>query len=284
MAAHQETWPVAVLCGVFAVSRSGFYAYLHRQAAAPIDREEVELVARVQAIAAQTGQSYGSRRMAKQRQAEGFKVGRCKARRLMREAEVVVRRPMHRRPLTTNSRHGYGIAPNLLARQFDVEKPDQAWVGDITYVWTAEGWLYVSVLLDLYSRKVVGWAMSAHIDADLVQAALRMAVGRRQPAPGLLHHTDRGSQYAGQAYQGRLAAQGIRCSMSRKGACVDNAVAERFFGRLKGERTAHRAYATRQDARADILEYIEMFYNSTRLHSYLGYRSPNDYEALLKVA
>ena len=284
MAAHQETWPVAVLCGVFAVSRSGLYAYLHRQAAAPIDREEVELVARVKAIAAQTGQSYGSRRMAKQLQAEGFQVGRCKARRLMREAEVVVRRPMHRRPLTTNSRHGYGIAPNLLARQFDVEKPDQAWVGDITYVWTAEGWLYVSVLLDLYSRKVVGWAMSAHIDADLVQAALRMAVGRRQPAPGLLHHTDRGSQYAGQAYQGRLAAQGIRCSMSRKGECLDNAVAERFFGSLKGERTAHRAYATRQDARADILEYIEMFYNSTRLHSYLGYRSPNDYEALLKVA
>jgi transposase InsO family protein len=151
-------------------------------------------------------------------------------------------------------------------------------------VWTAEGWLYVSVLLDLYSRKVVGWAMSAHIDADLVQAALQMAVGRRQPAPGLLHHTDRGSQYAGQAYQGRLAAHGIRCSMSRKGECLDNAVAERFFGSLKGERTAHRAYATRQDAWADILEYIEMFYNSTRLHSYLGYRSPNDYEALLKVA
>jgi putative transposase len=145
MAAHQETWPVAVLCEVFEVSRSGFYAYLLRQGAAPFDREEVELVARVKAIAAQTGQSYGSRRMAKQLQAEGFQVGRCKARRLMQEAEVVVRRPTHRRPLTTNSRHGYGIAPNLLARQFDVEQPDQAWVGDITYVWTAEGGLYVSV-------------------------------------------------------------------------------------------------------------------------------------------
>jgi putative transposase len=284
VAAHQETWPVAVLCEVFEVSRSGFYAYLQRQAASPVDREEVELIARVKAIAAQTGQSDGSRRMAKQLQAEGFAVGRCKARRLMQEAAVVVRRPTHRRPLTTNSRHGYGIAPNLLARQFDVEQPDQAWVGDITYVWTAEGWLYVSVLLDLYSRKVVGWAMSAHIDADLVRAALQMAVGRRQPAPGLLHHTDRGSQYAGQVYQGLLAAHGIRCSMSRKGECLDNAVAERFFGSLKGEWTAHRAYATRQDARADIIEYIEMFYNSTRLHSYLGYRSPNDYEALLKVA
>jgi putative transposase len=284
MAEHQATWPVAVLCEVFEVSRSGFYAYLQRHAASTIDRQEVELVARVKAIAAQTGQSYGSRRMAKALQAEGVMVGRCKARRLMKEAGVAVRRPTHRRPLTTNSRHGYGIAPNLLARQFDVEKPDQVWVGDITYVWTAEGWLYVAVLLDLYARKVVGWAMSEHINAELVQAAVQMAVGRRQPAPGLLHHTDRGSQYACQAYQELLKAHGIRCSMSRKGECLDNAVAERFFGSLKGERTAHREYATRQDARIDVIEYIEMFYNSTRLHSYLGYRSPNDYEALHKVA
>jgi putative transposase len=279
MAEHQATWPVAVLCEVFEVSRSGFYAYLQRHAASTIDRQEVELVARVKAIAAQTGQSYGSRRMAKALQAEGVMVGRCKARRLMKEAGVAVRRPTHRRPLTTNSRHGYGIAPNLLARQFDVEKPDQVWVGDITYVWTAEGWLYVAVLLDLYARKVVGWAMSEHINAELVQAAVQMAVGRRQPAPGLLHHTDRGSQYACQAYQELLKAHGIRCSMSRKGECLDNAVAERFFGSLKGERTAHREYATRQDARIDVIEYIEMFYNSTRLHSYLGYRSPNGYEA-----
>jgi transposase InsO family protein len=284
MAAHQETWPVAVLCAVFEVSRSGFYAYLHRQATPSIDRPHVELVARVKAIAGQTGQSYGSRRMAKQLQAEGCTIGRYKARQLMQEAGVAVRRPTYRRPLTTQSRHGYGIAPNLLARQFDVEKPDRVWVGDITYLWTAEGWLYLAVLLDLYSRKVVGWAMSAHIDASLVQAALQMAVGRRQPAPGLLHHTDRGSQYACQAYQRVLAAQGIRWSMSRKGECLDNAVAERFFGSLKGERTAHRAYATRQEARADVIEYIEMFYNSTRLHSYLGYRSPNEYEAFRNVA
>jgi transposase InsO family protein len=284
MAEHQETWPVAVLCAVLEVSRSGFYTYLQRQAASPVDREQVELIARVKAIAAQTRQSYGSRRMAKQLQAEGYPVGRYRARRLMQQAGVAVHRPAQRRPQTTDSRHQHGVAPNLLARQFDVEQPDQAWVGDITYVWTAEGWLYVSVLLDLYSRKVVGWAMSAQIDAALVQAAWQMAVGRRQPAPGLLHHTDRGSQYACQAYQGLLAAHGIRCSMSRKGECLDNAVAERFFGSLKGERTAHRAYATRQDARADVMEYIEMFYNSTRLHSYLGYQSPNDYEALGKVA
>jgi putative transposase len=241
MAEHQETWPVAVLCEVFEVSRSGFYAYLHRCATPPIDREDVELVARVKAMAAKTGHSSGSRRVAKQLQAEGGAVGRGKARRLMRDAGVTVHRPPHRRPQTTESRHDHSVAPNLLARQFDVAKPDQVWVGDITSLWTAEGWLSLAVLLDLYSRKVVGWATSAQINAELVQTALQMALGRRQPAPGLLHHTERGSQYASQVYQGLLAAQGIRCSMSRKGECLDNAVAERFFGSLKGERTAHRA-------------------------------------------
>src|SRR5262245_33752986 len=217
--------------------------------------------------------------MAKQLQAEGYTVGRYRARRLMQQTGVTVHRPAQRRPQTTDSRHQHGVAPNLLARQFDVEQPDQTWVGDITYVWTAEGWLYVSVLLDLYARKVVGWAMSAQIDADLVQAALQMAVGRRQPAPGVLHQTERGSQYAGQAYQELLAAQGLRWSMSRQGGGLENAVAARFFGSLKGERTAHRAYRTRHEARAEVIEYIERCYNSTRLHSYLGYRSPDEYEA-----
>jgi putative transposase len=284
MAQHQATWPVAVLCEVLAVSRSGFYAYVQRQAVPRIDRDEVALLARVKAIHAETKQSYGSRRMAKQLQADGFAVGRYKARRCMHQAGVAVRHPRQRRPMTTDSRHRHAVAPNLLARQFDVAQPDQVWVGDITYLWTAEGWLYLAVLLDLYSRKVVGWAMSAHIDVTLVQEALWMALGRRQPAAGLLHHSDRGSQYACQAYQGFLTNAGVRCSMSRKGECLDNAVAERFFGSLKGERTAHCQYATRQEARADVIEYIEMFYNSTRFHSYLGYQSPNEYEALRKVA
>ena len=144
--------------------------------------------------------------------------------------------------------------------------------------------MYVSVLLDLYSRKVVGWAMSSQIDTTFVQDALQMALGRRNPSAGLLHHSDRGSQYASHAYQGVLAAHGIRCSMSGKGECRDNAVAERFFGSLKQERTSHRDYATRQEAKDDIIDYIEMFYNSTRLHSYLGYVSPNDYEGLAKAA
>jgi putative transposase len=284
MAQHQDMWPVAVLCEVLEVSRSGFYTYMQRHASPTIDRDELEELARVKAIAAETGYSYGSRRMAKQLQAAGFAVGRHKARQLMRQAGIVVRRRTRRRPVTTESRHGYHVAPNLLARQFDVDQPDQVWAGDITYVWTAEGWLYVAVLLDLYARKVVGWAMSSHVDVTLVQEALHMALGRRQPAAGLLHHSDRGSQYACQAYQRLLADAGMRCSMSRKGECLDNAVAERFFGSLKRERTGHCQYATRQEAQDDVIDYIEMFYNSTRLHSYLGYVSPNAYEAVLKAA
>ncbi len=260
------------------MSRSGFYAYQARQAHPKIDAEEVALVARVRAIAVATRSSYGSRRMAKALQAEGFAVGRVKARRLMKEAGVQVPRAKRRVPVTTNSRHGYEVAPNLLARHFDVDEPDQAWVGDITYVATAEGWLSVSTLLDLYSRKVVGWAMSSRIDTTLVQDALEMALGRRRPSAGLMHHSDRGSQYASHAYRDLLKKHGIACSMSGKGDCLDNAVAERFFGSLKREWTAHRYYDTRQEARDDIIAYIEMFYNSTRKHSYLGYVSPNDYE------
>ena len=202
----------------------------------------------------------------------------------MHQAGVVVQRPKRRGPITTDSRHGYAVAPNLLARQFDVAKPDEVWVGDISYVWTAEGWLYVSTLLDLYSRKVVAWAMSSRIDTTLVQDTLRMALGRRQPSAGLLHHSDRGSQYASHAYQDMLADHGIVCSMSSRGECLDNAVAERFFGSLKREWTAHRDYATRQEARDDIIAYIEMFYNSRRKHSYLGYVSPNEYEKCACVA
>ena len=284
MAQHQQLWPVSILCRVLAVSRSGFYAYVQRQTTTCIGAEEVALVARVKAIAAETRSSYGSRRMAKQLQDDGFAVGRYKARRLMQQAAVTVRRPKPHHPVTTDSRHGYAVAPNLLARQFTVGQPNQVWVGDITYVWTAEGWLYVAVLLDLYARKVVGWAMSSHVDAALVQEALRMALGRRRPSAGLMHHADRGSQYAGQAYQCLLEAHDLHCSMSRKGDCLDNAVAERFFGSLKRERTAHCHYATRQEARDDVIDYIEMFYNSRRKHSYLGYVSPNEYEALAKVA
>lgn len=284
MAEHQAIWPVSVLCEVLDVSRSGFYAYLQRHAQASVNAEEVALLTRVKAIAAETRHSYGSRRMAKQLQDDGFHVGRAKARRLMHKAGVAVQRPRRRGPMTTDSRHHYAVAPNLLARQFDVTAPDHVWAGDITYIWTAEGWLYLAVLVDLYSRKVVGWAIDHHMETTLVQDALQMALGRRAPAAGLRHHSDRGSQYASHAYQAQLANQGIVCSMSEKGECLDNAVAERFFGSLKGERTSLRHYATRREARDDVIDYIEMFYNSKRLHSYLGYVSPNDFEMLARVS
>jgi putative transposase len=284
IAEHQDIWPVSVLCEVLDVSRSGFYEYLQRHAQVSGDAEEVVLLTRVKAIAAETRHSYGSRRMAKQLQDAGFHVGRAKARRLMNKAGVAVQRPRRRGPMTTDSRHHYAVAPNLLARQFDVTSPDQVWAGDITYIWTAEGWLYLAVLVDLYSRKVVGWAMSHHIDKTLVQDALQMALGRRSPAAGLMHHSDRGSQYASHAYQAMLADHGIVCSMSEKGECLDNAVAERFFGSLKREWTLHGYDATRQEARDDIIDDLEMFYNSRRKHSSLGYISPNNYEQFALVA
>lgn len=260
------------------VSRSGFYDYVSRQSHPVIDAEEVTLLARVQAIAAQSRSSYGSRRMARALQDEGFQVGRYKARRLMNDAGVVVKRRHARKPQTTDSRHGYGVAPNVLDRQFDLTKPNIAWAGDLTYVWTQEGWLYLAVLLDLYSRKVVGWSLGSRMNVGLVKGALEMVMGRRNPEPGLIHHTDRGSQYACHVYRDMLSKHGMVCSMSGKGECLDNAVAERFFGSLKREWTSYRHYETRQEARDDIIEYIEMFYNSNRKHSYLGYLSPNEYE------
>jgi putative transposase len=284
MAEHQDIWPMTVLCAVLEVSRSGFYTYLHRQKTRVIDVTERALVARVKAIADDPRDRYGRRRMAKQLQAEGFAVGRAKARRLLHQAGVAVQRPKRRGPVTTESRHGYAVAPNRLARQFAVAKPEQVWVGDISYVWTAEGWWYVSPRLDLSSRKVVGGAMSSRCDTPVGQDTLQMALGRRHPAAGLLHHADRGSPDASDAYQDLLVAHGIVCSMSGKGACLDNAVAERFFGSLQREWTAHRSYATRQEARDDSIAYIAMFYNSRRQHSYLGYVSPNAYEKLARVA
>jgi putative transposase len=284
IAEHQHCWPVTVLCEVLGVGRSGFYDYQKRQAAPALSHEEIDVLERIKAISEKTHHSYGSRRLVKPLQDEGYDVGRFKVRRLMKLAGVSVESRCRRGPKTTESRHGYGVAPNLLERHFDVTAPNIAWCGDITYIWTEEGWLYTAVLLDLYSRKVVGWAMSDHVDTPLVRDALEMALGRRQPDVGLIHHSDRGSQYACHAYRELLTEHGIACSMSGKGDCLDNAVAERFFGSLKRERTSKRSYRTRQEARDDIIDYIEMFYNSGRKHSYLGYVSPNAYEKCARAA
>jgi transposase InsO family protein len=284
IANNQQTWPVAGLCDVLGVRRSGFSDYQKRQAAPAFSGEEIDLLERIKALSEKTHHSYGSRRLVKHLQDDGYRVGRFKVRRLMKQAGVSVEGRRWRGPKTTDSHHGYGGAPNLLERNCVVTAPNVAWCGDGTYIWTEEGWLYTSVVLDLYSRKVVGWSMSNHVDTQLVTGALEMALGRRQPVAGLIHHSDRGSQYARHAYREMLADHDIAGSMSGKGDCLDNAVAERFFGSLKRERPSKRSSRSRQEARADIIDYIEMFYNSWRKHSSLGSVSPNEYEKIARAA
>lgn len=235
------------------------------------------LLSKVRRIHSETRGSYGSRRTAERLRMQGHPVGRYRARSLMKKAGVsVTHRKKFRR--TTDSKHNLPVAPNLLNRNFQVDRPDKVWCSDITYLWTMEGWLYLAVIIDLFSRKVIGWAMSHRMKASLVMEALSMAYWRRKPAKGLIHHSDRGSQYAASHYRHRLDVYGMLCSMSRKGDCWDNAVVESFFHSLKTEWTSKILYQTRNDARNDVIKYIEMFYNSQRLHSYLGYKQPNDFE------
>lgn len=267
-----------MLCRLMGVSRSGFYEFLRRGGRAP-DAERVQRREVVKQVAEASGQTYGSRRMAKALGLLGYRVGRYQARRLMREAGVWVRYRRRYRA-TTNSNHRQAVFPNRLQRQFAPSGPNRVWASDISYVWTHEGWLYLAVVIDLYSRKVVGYAMGRHLGSRLACEALRMALWRRRPPKGqLIHHSDRGVQYASRAFRRLLEAHGIEGSMSRKGDCWDNAVVESFFGSIKSERLHWRSYQSRQQARADIAEYITMFYNSHRLHSYLDYQSPNGFES-----
>jgi putative transposase len=274
---HKNTYPVRLQCEVMGVSRSGYYYYQKTVADRSIDPVHQEMLDWVRKIAVASDYSYGSRRMRKALNALGYPVGRDKARNLMKEAQVQVRQ-RKKYKVTTDSKHHHPVFENLLSRQFDVPGPDQVYASDITYVWTREGWLYLAVVMDLFSRKVVGWSMSSRMKAQLVCDALRMAIWRRRPRGGLIHHSDRGSQYASNAFRRLLKVNGFRGSMSRKGDCWDNAVVESFFGSLKQERVQWRNYQTRNEAQQDILNYISMFYNSHRLHSYLGYVSPNDFE------
>jgi transposase InsO family protein len=259
------------------VSRSGYYNYIQNVDNPRFDGDP-ELAADAKAVFKASGKTYGSRRMSRALRALGYPVGRHQARTLMRQLGLRVL-PNRRFRVTTDSKHDLPVAPNVLARDFDVKIPDRVWAGDITYLWTQEGWLYLAVIIDLYSRKVVGWSIKQRMTTDLVQDALTMAVWRRRPKPGLIHHTDRGSQYASVAYQRELQKHDMICSMSRKGDCWDNAVVERFFRSLKTERSNHQLYRTRDEAKQDVIDYIEMFYNSRRLHSYLGYLSPNEFES-----
>lgn len=270
---QQKAIPVKQACRVLAVSRAGYYQ--HRQRG----QSEADRVATVQvkmAFAA-GNQSYGSRRVSQALRAQGIPIGRYRVRRLMREATL---RPVWKRKFvhTTDSKHALPVADNVLDRQFDATAPNRAWVSDITYVRTGQGWLYLAAVMDLFSRKIVGWAMAPSMPTALVASALRMALQQRRPPPGLVLHSDRGSQYASQDYQALLNQNGIVCSMSRKGNCWDNAVMERFFLNLKMERVWQRDYTNHGEAQRDIADYIVSFYNCTRLHSTLGYLPPAAYE------
>ena len=276
IAQQRKAYPVALMCRLLGVSTAGFYDYLKR-CVRPDDPARLKLLSWVKRLAKASTFTYGSRRMSAGLRALGYAVGRDKARGLMKEAGVWVRY-RKRFKVTTNSKHHQPVFENRLKRQFDVTEPDRVWASDITYCWTGEGWLYLAVVIDLYARKVVGWSMSRRMKSSLVCDALTMAIWRRRPQAGLIHHSDRGVQYASQAFRKLLKAHSILGSMSRKGDCWDNAVVESFFGSLKCERLFWQHYPTRQAAQNDIVDYIAMFYNPLRLHSYLEYKSPDQYE------
>ena len=263
----------ARLCRLLDVSRSGLYAARRRRRVP----RSCSLSKPMQVAFHASGCNYSSRRLSKELKAQGLTAGRHRIRRLMKRQGLQPRwkpRFVH----TTDSRHDLAVAANILDRRFNPEGRDQTWVADITYIRTRRGWVYLAAVMDLYSRKVVGWAMAPTMPAELVCAALQMAITLRQPSPGLIVHTDRGSQYASQVYRNLLDRHGLVASMSRKGNCWDNAVMERFFLSLKVERVWQRNYANSSEAIGDITQYIAGFYNTRRLHSTLGYRSPADYE------
>ena len=271
---HKKAVPVGRLCRVLGVSRSGYYGSRQRAKLAP---KACLVSTQLKAEFAASGKIYGSRRLSAVLCAQGLRTGRHRVRRLMREHGL---RALWRRKFvrTTDSGHALPVSANVLARRFNPSGPNQAWVSDITYIRTRSGWLYLAVVLDLYARKVVGWAMAPTMHAELVCAALQLAIAQRQPTPGLIVHSDRGSQYASALHQALLARHSLVGSMSRKGNCWDNAVMERFFLSLKTERVWQRDYANHADAMTDIADYIVGFYNSVRLHSKLGNLPPNAFE------
>lgn len=276
--AHAGRVPVRLMCRTLAVSPSGYYAWVAR----PESRRAAEnrrLLAEIRVIHAASRRTYGSPRIHATLQAQGQRVSTHRVARLMRAGRIRAKTVKKWRA-TTDSAHPYPVVPNTLNRQFAVAAPNRVWAGDITYVWTVEGWLYLAVVLDLYSRRVIAWGMGSRLTQELVTAALTMAVEHRRPARGVVHHTDRGSQYAATQYREVLAGHGLTASMSRRGNCWDNAVVESFFHTLKTEHVHHQRYRTREEARQDIFEWIEVFYNRVRRHSTLGYRSPAEFEAM----
>lgn len=281
IAKHRGVWPVSWLCEALGVSRSGFHAWLGRAPSARARSDEM-LGARVRASFISSYRTYGARRVWHDVLAEGQPCGLHRIERLMRH-QALKARP-RRRGLPKDDGQRSVIAENVLDRQFSAEAPNQKWVADFTYIWTAEGWLYVAAVIDLFSRRVVGWSMSATMTAQLVTDALMMAIWRRGKPDALLHHSDQGSQYTSEQFQRLMADNGVTCSMSRSGNVWDNAAMESFFSSLKTERIARKTYRTRNQAKAEVFDYIERFYNPTRRHSTLGYLSPIDFERQANVA
>ena len=276
---RREEWPITLLCRVLEVSRSGFYAWRSREASQTEIRHE-KLTEQVTEIHAQMKERYGSPRIHAELVAKGVPCCENTVARIMREAGIAAKTKRRFRQ-TTDSNHSHPVAENLLDREFEVEEPNTSWVADVTYISTREGWLYLAVVEDLFSRMVVGWSMDATMTSRLVVDALEMALSRRlkgSSSSGLMAHSDRGSQYASEHYQRRLSEERITCSMSRRGDCWDNAVMESFFASLKKELVHGEDYATRDEAKASIFEYIETFYNRVRRHSSLEYVAPAEYE------
>lgn len=279
---HDRRYPIRLMCRALAVSPAGYYAWRDR----PESRRSMQnrtLLSAIRVIHRESRETYGSPSIWDALSKQGHDVGKHRVARLMRQAGLRAK-TVRKWRATTQSNHRLPVAENTLNRQFAVAQPNRVWAGDITYVWTAEGWLYLAVILDLYSRAVIGWAMGQRLTEELAEHALLMALTTRQPVAGLLHHSDRGSQYAAGTYQQVLTRHGLTPSMSRKGNCWDNACVESFFGTLKRELVYHRHYATRNEAQQDIFEYIEVFYNRKRRHSTLGYDSPAEFEARRAVA
>jgi transposase InsO family protein len=275
---HRQEFSVKRMCQVLGVTRSGYYAW-QPEKPGPRELENRVLVEQIRVEYKISRQTYGSPRIWKSLVDQGIACGRHRVARLMRRAGIRPPRRVRRYPVTTQRQPGVLPAPNRLNQDFSATTANTKWVSDFTYIDTAEGWLYLAVILDLFSRKVVGWAMSAHMDSTLVETALHMALQTRQPDASLLHHSDQGSQYTSADYQSILTAMSIQLSMSRVGNCYDNAVVESFFGTLKTECVTHQ-FATHAQARTTICEYIEVWYNRQRLHSTLGYLSPVAFEQL----
>jgi putative transposase len=274
--AHREQYPIREMCHVLSVSRSGYYAWRKRSPSAR-ERENGRLLAALVKLHTASGGAYGSPRLHQGLVKQGWQCGRHRVARLMR-LRGIRGVTLRRKQRTTHAAEEDAQLPDLLQRDFTATQPNQKWVADMTYLATHEGWLYLAVVMDLYSRTIVGWAMQPRMTADLVCEALRMGLKNRQPASGLIHHSDRGSQYTSAVFQELLAAHEIRPSVGSTGDCYDNAAMESFFATLKRERIQHHIYATRAEARTAVFQYIEVFYNRQRLHSTLGYCSPLEYE------